>query len=315
MTTATELRVREYRSGDLAKLVELSKVAFPLEMEAYGFDEGSIKRQARLYGFVRMMQRLTGRFFYGLYVGQIGGQLVGTVSLSREGEAWYLGTVMVAPEQRRRGYARALVERACRDTRARGVPRVILHVREDNAPAKSLYRSLDFALFEREFHFLKELEAIEQEPHELPRGYRLQRVGPFDRRAFEVSDESREERSAAVYGPTYRPPPYLRLLFILFRPQVIERYALLRDGEWAGVYTFSFTSRKEAARASIRLYHQHRGQGLEQVLLSQALARAAELSAPKLAVVADERNKDLVTACEELGFTRPFVMEGMVREL
>lgn len=310
-----ELRVREYRPGDLAQVVELAQVAFPREMEVYGFDESSIKKQTQLYGLIRLIQRLTGRFFYRLYVGEIGGELVGTTSLSREGEAWYLGTVMVAPEHRRRGYARALVERACRDTHAHGVPRVILHVREDNTPAKNLYLSLGFELFERELHFIGELERLEEGPEELPPGYRLRRVGPFDRRAFAVSDECREEHSATVYGRSYYPPLYLRLLFALFRPQLIERYAVLREGEWAGVCTFSFTSRKEAARASIRLYHEHRGRGLERALLQRALARAAKLGASKLAVVADEQNRNLVAACEELGLARPFIMEGMVREL
>jgi ribosomal protein S18 acetylase RimI-like enzyme len=307
--------VREYRSGDLAELVELTKVAFPREMEVYGLDEESIRRQARLYGLVRLMQRLTGRFFFKLYVGEVGGELVGTTSLSREGEAWYIGMVMVAPAQRRRGYARALVERACEDARSQGVKRVILHVREDNTPAKNLYLSLGFELFERELHFISGVEQVGGETQELPQGYRLRRVGPFDRRAFDVIDGCREERSAAVYGRSYYPPLYLRLLFILFRPQLIERYAVLRDGGWTGVYTFRFTSRKEAAHASVRLYREHRGRGLERALLLQALARARELGAPKLAVVADERDKDLVAVCERLGFARPFTMEGMVRKL
>jgi len=311
----SKLHIREYRSSDLTELVALSKVAFPREMEVYGFDEDSIKKQARLYGFVRLMQRLTGRFFYRLYVGEVEGELVGTTSLSREGEAWYIGMVMVAPAHRRRGYARALVERACEDTRSQRAKRVILHVREDNAPAKNLYFSLDFKLFERELHFVKEVERAAGGPPELPRGYRLLRVGPFDRRAFEVSDRCREEESAAVYGRSYYPPLYLRLLFALFRPQLIERRAVLKDGEWAGVYTLRFTSKREAAHASVRLCREHRGRGLERALLERALARAGELGAPKLVVVADERNRALVEACEELGFARPFTMEGMVREL
>jgi len=308
-----ELHVREYRSSDLRRVVEISKVAFPRELEAYGLDEESIGRQARLYGLVRLIQRLSGRFFFKLYVGEVGREVVGTTALSREGEAWYISMVMVAPEHQRRGYGRALVEAACADAHSHGVRRAVLHVREDNAPAKNLYTSLGFALFERELHFIREAERVEQD--KLPPSYRLRRIGPFDRQALEIIDACREERSAAVYGRSYYPPLYLRLLFVLFRTQIIERYAIIMGEEWAGVYTFNFTSRKEAAHASIRLYHGHRGQGLERALLARALAQAKARGTPKLAVVADEENEELVAACEELGFTRPFTMEGMVREL
>jgi ribosomal protein S18 acetylase RimI-like enzyme len=315
MTTLAGLRVREYCSSDFERLLELGKIAFSPEMEVFGLDEASIRRQARLYSFIRAIQRLTGRFFFKIYVGEFAGQLVGTTSLSREGEAWYIGMVMVDPEYRRRGFARALVEAACDEARARGVKRVILHVREENTPAKNLYLSLGFTLFERVFHFVKEVERGEPEPRPLPPGYQLMEVKPFDRQAFRVMDATQEERSAEVYGPSHYPPLYVRLLFYLFQPSKIERYAILADGKWAGVYTFRFISRKEAARTGVHLYPEHRGKGLEQALLARALARAAAMGAPKLAIAANEENKPLCTACGELGFTRAFTMEGMVRGL
>lgn len=312
----TGLRVREYRAGDFEGIIALGKVAFAPEMEVFGFDEAAIRREARLYSLVRVIQRLTGRFFYKIYVGEVDSQLVGTASLSREGEAWYIGMVMVDPAHRRRGYGRALVEAACEEAQARGVKRVILHVREDNTPAKNLYLSLGFSRFEREFHFVHELGAVEPEPRPLPAGYRLRRVGAFDQQALKVIDACREPRSAEVYGPSRYPPLYVRLLFYLFRADRIERYAILADnGAWAGVYGFRFISQKEAARAGVRLYPEHRGQGLEQALLTRALARARELGAPKLAVEANEENKELLEACAGLGFTKAFVMEGMVRQL
>jgi len=314
------LRVREASARDFPGIIELGKVSFPREMEVFGFDQEMVARQVRLYRWVSLIQRLTGRFFFKLYVGELGGELVGTATLAREGEAWYIGMVMVAPEHRRKGFGQALVEFVCEEARSRGVPRVILHVREDNAPAKALYQKLGFELFEREFHLVRELADIEpasisSEDVVLPEGYRLRRVGPFDRQAFQLLDECREERAAQIYGPSAYPPLYVRLAFRLFRPQLIERYAIMHDGDRIGVYSFRFTSPREAARAGVALRREHRGRGLEKPLLLRALRRAKELGAPKLGVVADEGETALLGACDELGFARPFVMEGMVKQL
>lgn len=52
--------------------------------------------------------------------------------------------VVTAPEARRRGAARALMEAALADGARRGATRALLEVRRSNAPAIALYRALGF---------------------------------------------------------------------------------------------------------------------------------------------------------------------------
>lgn len=59
-----------------------------------------------------------------------------------EGEILNLG---VAPDQRRRGIGRALIDAVLARLCDAGVRTVYLEVRESNAPARSLYASLGFA--------------------------------------------------------------------------------------------------------------------------------------------------------------------------
>ena len=76
------------------------------------------------------------------------GRLVGNLSIipyTVQGKRRYLiANVAVHPDFRRRSIARQLTVHAITHARQRGVPQVWLHVREENNPAVTLYRSLDF---------------------------------------------------------------------------------------------------------------------------------------------------------------------------
>jgi [ribosomal protein S18]-alanine N-acetyltransferase len=60
-----------------------------------------------------------------------------------------LRNLAVAPEYRRRGVARALIEAACDRLRQTGTKRLFLEVRVSNEPALSLYQALGFVLNSR----------------------------------------------------------------------------------------------------------------------------------------------------------------------
>jgi len=60
--------------------------------------------------------------------------------------------VYVAPEHRRKGYARTILTRMLTEMSAEGVEEVLLHARGDNAPALTLYESLGFMRTETSPH-------------------------------------------------------------------------------------------------------------------------------------------------------------------
>ena len=77
--------------------------------------------------------------------GEVIGQLMITYEWSdwRNGDLWWLQSVYVAPEHRRRGVFRRLFEHVLREAEANpGVVGVRLYVEDGNAPARDVYRRL-----------------------------------------------------------------------------------------------------------------------------------------------------------------------------
>ena len=103
--------------------------------EAFQFNLANMIRFATMEGTIAV-------------VGECEGRLAGfvIVNLGRRGLARtaYVTTVDVAPEFRRRGLARMLVERAEREAAAAGVSYAGLHVWTENAGAISMYEELGY---------------------------------------------------------------------------------------------------------------------------------------------------------------------------
>ena len=77
-------------------------------------------------------------------VGERDGQIVATAMAGFDGHRGWINYLGVAPEHRRKGLARALVERAEILLRERGCPKLNLQVRSDNAEALGFYASLGY---------------------------------------------------------------------------------------------------------------------------------------------------------------------------
>jgi ribosomal protein S18 acetylase RimI-like enzyme len=76
--------------------------------------------------------------------GHVGGVLVATVMAGYDGHRGWIYYLAVAPEARRTGLGRRMMQAAEAWLRARGAPKIQLMVRNDNAGAVGFYERLGF---------------------------------------------------------------------------------------------------------------------------------------------------------------------------
>jgi ribosomal protein S18 acetylase RimI-like enzyme len=79
-------------------------------------------------------------------VGVQEGRIIASVMAGYEGHRGWLNYVAVAPDLRRRGFARQIIEEAERLLRAAGCAKINLQVRTTNRQAIEFYRRLGFAV-------------------------------------------------------------------------------------------------------------------------------------------------------------------------
>lgn len=143
------MTVRDLRAADTPRVFQFLKNEFPEEEALLGTrPEGVEKVVRRLFRpQVRLLLgllRLFGRPIFRFFVIESDGRIVATTLLTFSRRAGYLSMVVVDPAYRRRGFARELIERARRATRARGKPFVALDVLASNAPARTLYEQVGY---------------------------------------------------------------------------------------------------------------------------------------------------------------------------
>lgn len=80
------------------------------------------------------------------FVAHADAQLVGTVMAGYDGHRGWLNYVAVAPEYRKHGIGRALVEQATAKLKALGCPKINLQVRASNTGVIAFYERLGFRL-------------------------------------------------------------------------------------------------------------------------------------------------------------------------
>jgi ribosomal protein S18 acetylase RimI-like enzyme len=143
------VRIRRFRPRDTAEFLALLREEFPVEERVLGTDPealvGLLRRTYR--GDVRLLVgllALVGRPLFDFFVAEEDGRLAGTTLVTYGPRAGYLSVVSVDRRFRRRGYARALLERAHRRIARTGRGFAALDVLEENAPARALYASVGY---------------------------------------------------------------------------------------------------------------------------------------------------------------------------
>jgi len=142
-------------SRDLGHLADLIEDAFGEELSNGG---ERVLRDIRLLGtlgplnwlFAGMSSEVDGIF--NSFVWEDDGRIAGNVTISRptgHPKRWQISNVAVLKDYQGRGIARQLLEKAIAQVLQRGGQAVYLFVRQNNAPALHLYRSLGFSELER----------------------------------------------------------------------------------------------------------------------------------------------------------------------
>jgi [ribosomal protein S18]-alanine N-acetyltransferase len=141
--------IRDLRRADAAEVYRLMKDNFPEEEALLGTDpEGFLKVVRRVYRWdTQLLIRLAalfGRPVYRFLAVEEDGHIVGTTIVTFPERSGYVSSVAVDPAYRRRGLARALLERS-REIAARAGKRyVALDVLAHNTPARTLYERIGY---------------------------------------------------------------------------------------------------------------------------------------------------------------------------
>jgi ribosomal protein S18 acetylase RimI-like enzyme len=79
-----------------------------------------------------------------ILVGRMSGAVVGSVMVGHDGHRGWFYYLAVAPDARRRGHGRRLVEAAEGWLAARGIDKAMLMIRPDNAAVRAFYERLGY---------------------------------------------------------------------------------------------------------------------------------------------------------------------------
>ncbi len=143
---------------DFPDVVRLIELGFYEELDPQGLKMLMQMRRKARYGFWAQLFS-DGPLNLEGFVWEEQGRIVGNLSLRRASPGWnqgrIIGNVVVHPDYRGRGIARALMEAAEQAARAEGARWIGLEVRTDNVAACTLYEHLGFRVVGEVAHLLR----------------------------------------------------------------------------------------------------------------------------------------------------------------
>jgi len=178
-----------------------------------------LKSFRRIWAFMRIAQVLAPslRDMFRGYVAVEKGKIVGVTIVQRHGttNAWVVTMVGVLPGYRRRGVARAAIEKSLELMRQHGAKKTWLGVINGNTPAQRLYESLGFEAYDAFSDYSLTDPPLPSIPI-LPKDYTISRLPRSDWKTRLALEERIVPEEAREYEPVeegrFRRPLVLRLL-------------------------------------------------------------------------------------------------------
>jgi ribosomal-protein-alanine N-acetyltransferase len=127
-----EVRLREYRQGDLEAMFALDVACFA---EPFRFSRRAMRGFAEAKGAAAVVAEVSA---------EAGAELMGFCVAQLEGDVGYVVTLDVAERWRRRGLARRLMEEVEARMRVAGAVGMELHVSVENAGAVAFYEGMGY---------------------------------------------------------------------------------------------------------------------------------------------------------------------------
>jgi ribosomal protein S18 acetylase RimI-like enzyme len=130
-----KLAIRAYAESDEAQVIRLWRDVFP-DNPSWNVPKSDIDRKLAVQRDLFL-------------VGELYGEIVGTVMAGFDGHRGWVHLVAVAPKHRQRGFGRAMMDEAEKKLRDIGCTKINLQVRAANQGVISFYEKLGYAVEER----------------------------------------------------------------------------------------------------------------------------------------------------------------------
>lgn len=310
--------IRDFCRPDLASALKVVQLSFVEEFELKGLDPKRIEKLAnQMFGvlgcILRGLLKIFGKEFFRLFVAEVGGEVVGTIMITKQKKVAYISTVAVHPDFRRRGIARSLVKSALEYIQNQKLKRAVLHVVPTNSPAKMLYMRFGFRDFEKIVllaadvermsppEHVKAIEIADFQERQTDTVYELLRITE-DPKHLDVFDYGKDDLKTTSFE---------RVFHLYDKEQIVAS----RDNQIIGYIEATYTTPEEAGQiSSVQVHPELKGKGIEEMLVYAAASKVKQAGTEKVIGTASAQKPELIAAMMKLGFERRLELDGMVVE-